>query len=257
MIGRWYDYQFKGLDNGMADEEPVQIWVLGENKWRGESGWPLKRAVDTQYYLRSGGNANTVWGDGSLGTEPPGTDERHDTYVYDPRDPLMSLMREDAQAAPVDQSPHDHRQDVLVYQTPPLEHDLELVGPVKLVLHAATDGPDTDWTAKLAVVFEDGLAINLTYGIMRAQHREGYDNPKLLEPGRAYDYEIKLNPIGCLFKKGQRIRLYVSSSDFPNFDRNHNNGRDYWSDSELRPARQSVFHDAARPSHLVLPVIPR
>ena len=101
------------------------------------------------------------------------------------------------------------------------------------------------------------MAVNLTYGIMRAQYREGFENPKLIEPNVPLEYTVKLNPTGILFKPGQRIRLYVSSSDFPNFDRNHNTGADFWSDSELRVAHQTVFHNAGRPSRLVLPVIPR
>jgi putative CocE/NonD family hydrolase len=192
-----------------------------------------------------------------LSIDPPTKDDVSDHFVYDPRDPVMSLMRADAQAAPVDQSPHDHRRDILVYQTPPLDEDIEITGPVSLKLWAATDCPDTDWTAKLAVVLADGLCVNLTYGIMRAQYRDGYEHPSLLEPDRAYEYTINLNPIGILFKKGQRIRLYVSSSDFPNFDRNHNTGCDYWSDTELRVAHQTVFHDPRMCSRLILPVIPR
>jgi putative CocE/NonD family hydrolase len=198
-----------------------------------------------------------VQGDGRLSRHPPGSDDRSDHFVYDPRDPVMSLMRADSQAAPVDQSPHDHRRDILVYQTPPLDEDIEVMGPVTLKLWAATNCPDTDWTAKLAVVLADGLCVNLTYGIMRARYRDGYDRPALLEPGKPCEYSMNLNPIGILFKRGQRIRLYVSSSDFPNFDRNHNTGRDYWSDAELRVARQTVFHDASMPSRLLLPVIPR
>jgi putative CocE/NonD family hydrolase len=256
MIARWYDYQLKGFDNGLEDEAPVQLFILGENRWRGEREWPLARTKHTEFFLHSGGSANTVMGDGVLTTGAPAA-EPVDRYTYDPRDPVMSLMRADSQAAPVDQSPHDHRRDILVYQTPPLEDDLEVTGPVSLRLWAATDGPDTDWTAKLAVVFEDGLCVNLTYGVMRAQYRNGYENPSLLEPGKPYEYSIKLNPTGILFRKGQRIRLYVSSSDFPNFDRNHNTGRDYWSDPELRVAHQTVFHDPAMPSRLILPVIPR
>jgi hypothetical protein len=168
----------------------------------------------------------------------------------------MSLMRADSQAAPVDQSPHDHRKDILVYDFPVFDSELEVTGPISLKLWAKTDGPDTDWTAKLAVVYEDGLSVNLTYGIMRAQYRNGYENPTLLEPGEVAEYTIKLNPIGCMFKPGQKLRLYVSSSDFPNFDRNHNTGKDYWSDAELRVAQQTIIHSADRPSHLVLPVIP-
>lgn len=256
MITRWYDYQFKGIDNGFEQEDPVQLFVLGENKWRGEKEWPLARTEYTSFYLRSGGSANTVWGDGLLSPESP-SGAPSDEYDYDPRDPAMSLMRADSQAAPVDQSPHDHRRDILFYETPPFESEVEMTGPVTLELWAKTDGRDTDWAVKLAVVFEDGFAMNLTYGMMRAQYRDGYENPMLLEPNRVYAYEIKLNPIGILFKPGQKLRLYVTSSDFPNFDRNHNTGNPYWSDTELRVAHQTVYHDAEHPSHLVLPMIPR
>lgn len=257
MIARWYDLHFKGIDDGISKEAPVQLFVIGANEWRGEHEWPLSRARPIPYYLASHGKANTIHGDGVLSTKPPGPSSWPDEYVYDPRDPVMSLMRADSQAAPVDQAPHDHRRDILVYQTPALEEDVEVIGPVTLTLWAATDGPDTDWTAKLALVQENGLAINLTYGILRARYRDGYDRPSLLEPGKPYEFAIALNPIAVRFKKGQRIRLYVASSDFPNFDRNHNTGADYWSDPVLRPARQTVFHDQAKPSRLILPVIPR
>jgi hypothetical protein len=257
MISRWYDFQLKGIDDGIGSEAPIQLFILGENVWRGEHEWPLARSRRLELFLRSGGSANTVRGDGLLSPSPPGIDEAPDRYVYDPRDPVMSLMRADAQAAPVDQSPHDHRRDILVYQTPPLEADLEVTGPITLRLWAASDGADTDWTAKLAVVFADGLCVNLTYGIMRARYRRGFEAPTLLEPGKPELYEIKLNPTAIRFKAGQRIRLYVSSSDFPNFDRNHNTGRDYWSDTELRTANQTVFHAGDMRSCLVLPAIPR
>lgn len=255
MIARWYDYQLKGIDDGIGSEAPVQLFVIGANRWRGEHEWPLTRAKPTAFHLHSHGRANTIHGDGVLKLSPPSAESPADRYVYDPKDPVMSLMREDAQAAPVDQAPHDKRADILVYQTQPLEQDLEVIGAPSLTLWAASDGLDTDWTAKLAVVLESGLCINLTYGILRARHRNGYETPSLIEPNRPYEYTIRLNPTAVRFKKGQRIRLYVSSSDFPNFDRNHNTGRDYWSDSELRVARQTVFHDAARPSRLILPVI--
>ena len=257
LIARWYDFDLKGVDNGMRNEDPVQLWVLGEDGWRGENEWPLARIEYTNFYLHSRGGANTIAGDGSLSLEPASGDQAGaDEYDYDPRDPVMSLMRADSQAAPVDQSPHDHRNDILVYDFPVFGSALEVTGPVSLKLWARTDGLDTDWTAKLAIVYENGLAVNLTYGIMRAQYRNGYQNPTLLEPGEVCEYTIRLNPIGCLFRPGQRLRLYVSSSDFPNFDRNHNTGKDYWSDAELRVAHQTVFHTADRPSHLVLPVIP-
>ena len=258
LIARWYDFDLKGADNGLADEAPVQMWVLGEDKWRGENEWPLARTEYTNFYLHSQGSANTVGGNGSLSVKAPAANEvGQDEYKYDPRDPVMSLMRADSQAAPVDQSPHDHRKDILVYDFPVFDSELEITGPISLKLWAKTDGPDTDWTAKLAVVYEDGLSVNLTYGIMRSQYRYGYENPTLLDPDEVPEYSIKLNPIGCMFKPGQKLRLYVSSSDFPNFDRNHNTGKDYWSDAELRVAQQTIFHSADRPSHLILPVIPR
>ena len=255
MITRWYDFHLKGIDDGIDSEAPVQLFVIGANKWRGEQEWPLSRARPTEFHLHSTGQANTVHGDGVLTRQAPSGTSRADSFTYDPRDPVISLMREDAQAAPVNQAPHDWRRDILVYQTPPLEQDIEVIGPISLTLWAATDGPDTDWTAKLAVVQESGLCFNLTYGILRAQHRNGYGTPSLIEPNRPYEYTIRLNPTAIRFRKGQRIRLYVSSSDFPNFDRNHNTGRDYWSDSELRVARQTVFHEPGMPSRLVLPVI--
>jgi len=256
LITRWYDFQFKGAANGLAEEDPVQLYTLGENRWRGEKEWPLARTCYTEFYLHSKGSANTVAGDGTLSTLPP-DDEPPDHYVYDPRDPVMSLMCADSQAAPVDQAPHDYRRDILFYETPPLLEEIELTGPVSLTLWAQTDAPDTDWTAKLAVVFEDGLAMNLTYGILRAHYREGYENPRPIKANVPLEYRVRLNPMGILLKPNQRLRLYVSSSDFPNFDRNHNTGKPFWSDTELSVAQQTIFHDAGCPSRLLLPVIPK
>ena len=169
----------------------------------------------------------------------------------------MSVMDIDAQPMPRDQKPLDGRQDVLVYQTAVFESPTRYVGPVVLELWAASDAPDTDWTAKLVLVNQDGLAVNLTYGIMRARYRGGFDREDLLEPGVPTRYTIKLNPVGIEIQPGQRLRLDISSSDFPNFDRNHNTGKDFWSDSELRVARQIVFHESAMPSRLLMPLVAR
>ena len=255
-VTRWYDYRFKGIDNGTESEPPVKLFIMGENRWRFEHEWPLASTQYTEFFLHSGGSANTVHGDGVLSISEP-EEESPDRYDYDPRDPVMSLMGIDAQAAPRDQSPLDGRGDILVYQTPPLHEDIEVTGPVVLKLWAASSAPDTDFTAKLIDVHPNGLAVNLTYGIMRARYREGYDNPSLIEPGQPYEYTIRLNPTGILFRQGHRIRLDVSSSDFPNFDRNHNTGADFWSDTELRVAHQTVFHNVEYPSRLILPLIPR
>ena len=256
LITRWYDWQFKQIDNGYAEEPPVRLFIVNENRWRLEHEWPLARAEYTDFFLHSDGAANTPAGNGSLSMDESGG-ETPDGYAYDPRDPVMSVMDIDAQAMPRDQAPLDGRRDVLVYQTPPLEQEIEITGPVVLKLFAASDAPDTDFTAKLVIVYEDGTAVNLTYGIVRARYRDGYDSPTLLEPGEPYEYTIRLNPVGVLIRPGQRLRLDISSSDFPNFDRNHNTGADFWSDAELRTARQTVFHDRERPSRLILPVIPR
>ncbi len=255
-VSRWYDYTFKGIDNGLAEEPPVKLFIMGENRWHFEHEWSLARTRGTDFYLDSGGSANTPNGDGTLSLKRVGGG-LPDEYDYDSKDPVMSLMDLDAQAAVRDQSPVARRRDILVYQTPPLHEGIEVTGPVVLKLWAASSAPDTEFTAKLIDVYPDGLAVNVTSGIVRARYRDGYDTPSLIEPGRVYEYLINLNPTGIVFLRGHRIRLDVSSSDFPNFDRNHNTGADFWSDAELRVAHQTVFHDKTRPSRLVLPVIPR
>ena len=255
MIARWYDHHYKGVDNGYADEAPVKLFLMGANHWRHEREWPLARTQYSDFFLHSGGSANTPRGNGVLSPQAPGQ-EPPDHYDYDPQDPLMSQMGLDAQAAPRSQAPLDGRTDNLVYQTEPLEQELEVTGPVELILWASSNAPDTDFAAKLIDVHPDGLAVNLSYAILRARYRDGYDSPRLLEPGKPYELRLKLNPTGILFKKGHRIRLDIASSDFPNFDRNHNTGKDFWSDTEFRIAHQTIFHDSDKPSRLILPVIP-
>lgn len=253
-VTRWYDYQFKEYDNGVESEPPIRLFVINANTWRYETGWPLPGTRFTEFHLHSRGNARTPDGDGTLSrAEPAG--EPPDTFDYDPRRPVPSLMAEDAQAAPRDQSILDDRADILVYQTDPIEAELEVIGPVTLKLWAASSAPETDFTAKLVDVRPDGLAYNLCYGIVRSSYRDSYDDPRPIEPGKPYEYTIRMMPTGVLFRQGHRIRLDISSSDFPNFDRNHNTGRNFWSDSELRTAHQTVFHDHSRPSRLILPVV--
>ena len=255
LIVRWYDHQLKGINNGLADEKPVQLFVLNRNEWVGADEWPLPETQYTDLYIQSNGNANTVHGDGTLSfNEQPGVATDH--FTYDPRDPVMSLMHQNSQSIPMDQAPNDHRQDVLVYETGPMKEELDVIGPIRLKLWASTDAPETDFTAKLAIVHEDGLCVNLTYGIIRTAYRDGFDRTAYTEPSTPYEYDIKLNPIGCRFLKGQRIRLYISSSDFPNFDRNHNTGNPYHTDTELRIAHQTIHHTPDMPSRLILPIIP-
>ncbi|MSP48193.1 MAG: CocE/NonD family hydrolase [Alphaproteobacteria bacterium] len=252
-LTRYFDRELKGIANGLEREPPVSLFVLNDNVWRHEREWPLARTRYTDFFLGSAGKANTPAGDGALLAEPKPSDP--DRYDYDPADPVMSLMGLDAQAAPCDQAILGRRRDVLVYQTPPLDRDLLVIGPVVCHLWAASDAPDTDFAAKLIEVGADGIAQNLCYGIMRARYRQGFDKQVLLDAGTPQEYVIPMMQVGIRFKKGSRIRLDIASSDFPNFDRNHNTGRDYWSDPELRVAHQTVFHDPRYPSRIVLPVI--
>ena len=248
-IVRWYDHALKGVDNGVAGEPPVKLFVLNENRWRFVDRWP-PAGGRTELYLHSHGAANTPRGDGVLSAREP-DDEPPDRYVYDPRDPVMSTATWSTRA--VDQSVYDHRHDVLVYTTAPLERAMVLIGDVACVVWVASDAPETDFTAKLVEVRPDGRAIGLSTGILRTRYLDGYDSEVRLEPGEAYEMTIEMSPIGIRFEVGSRIRLDISSSDFPNFDRNHNTGGPFWQDNELRPAVQTVFHDRVRASRLLLP----
>ncbi len=259
---RFYDYWLKGERNGLDDEPPVRIFVMGENVWRDENEWPLARAQNLPYYLHSGGHANSLRGDGVLSVDTP-TSEPPDYYLYDPRDPVPTrggpLCCYPA-ALPIgafDQRDVEERADVLVYNTAPLARDLEVTGPILVTLFAASSAPDTDFTAKLVDVFPDGYARNLTDGIIRARYRTSRERPTLLEPGRVDEYTIDLWATSNLFKAGHRIRLEISSSNFPRFDRNPNTGHAFGQDAELRPALQTILHDADHPSRVVLPVVPR
>ena len=259
---RWFNQWLKGEDTGMLDEPPVRIFVMGDDVWRDENEWPLARAQTTSYYLHSGGNANTLHGDGSLSPEAPG-DEAPDVFLYNPANPVPTRGGQlccnpyFASSGAFDQNEIEARSDVLVYSTPTLERDVEVTGPITVTLWAATSATDTDFTAKLVDVCEDGCARNLTDGIIRARYRESMSDPSLVEPGRAYCYTIDLWATSNVFKAGHKIRLEVSSSNFPRFDRNTNTGGVIAEDTELKPAVQTILHDAAHPSHVSLPIVPR
>jgi putative CocE/NonD family hydrolase len=235
---------------------------MGENVWRDEEAWPLARAEESAFFLASGGNANSRAGDGALVPEPQGN-QRPDVFLYDPFHPVPTdggqLCCYPPQLPPgaYDQRPVEMRADVLVYQTPPLRQDVEVTGPVRLHLWAATTAPDTDFTAKLVDIWPDGYARNLTDGIVRARFRQGTDIPRPISPGEIYEYTIDLWATSNLFRRGHRIGLEVSSSNFPRFDRNLNTGHALGADAEMRPAVQTIFHDRDRPSRLLLPIVPR
>lgn len=257
---RWFDYWLKGVNNGIMDEPPVRIFVMGDNTWRSENEWPLARTQYTKFYLNSGGQANSLKGNGVLNTEPP-TNEKTDTFKYDPRDPVPtkggSILTLTRLAGAMDQREVEERQDVLVYTTSPLEQDIEVTGPIVVVLFAASSAKDTDFTAKLVDVWPDGKAYILTDGIVRARYRDSDLKQSLIEPGKVYQYTIDLFATSNVFKVGHRIRVDISSSNFPRYDRNPNTGHPIGQDAELEIAVQTIFHDKERPSHIVLPIIPR
>ncbi len=259
---RFFDYWLKGMDDGLSAEPPVRLFVMGEDVWRSENEWPLARAVETEFFLSSGGNANSIAGDGTLAHEAPG-DDRPDVFLYDPFHPVPTVGGQlccypaTLDPGAFDQRPVEARSDVLVYTTPPLEEDTEVTGPVRLHLWAATSAPDTDFTGKLVDIYPDGYARNLTDGIIRARYRQGTDAPRPITPGEVYEYEINLWATSNLFRKGHRIGLEVSSSNFPRFDRNLNTGHELGADAEMLPAMQTIFHDREHPSRLVLPIVPR
>lgn len=256
---KWFEYWLKGKETGIEDWPAYYFFVMGENRWRGENEWPLKRTQFTDYYLHSGGKANSAKGDGTLSTNAP-AGEKPDEFSYDGDDAVPTVGGNNlvgAAAGPYDQTKVAEREDVLVYSTPPLEQDVEVTGPVKLILHAASSARDTDFTAKLVDVHPDGKSYNLCDGIIRARYRSGLAKESFLVPGKPEQFEIDLWVTSNLFKKGHRIRVEVSSSNFPRFDRNPNSGKPFGTDTELLTAKQTIYHDAQHASRLVLPVIPR
>ncbi len=249
---RWFDRWLKDERNGVDEEAPVRIFVQGLNRWRDEAAWPLARARSTNLYLRA---------QHALSWQAPGQAENEDAYVYDPRDPCPScggslLMPAIYRRGPVDQSPILSRSDVLAYTSGALESNLEVTGPITVVLFAASDARDTDWMVKLCDVHADGRTLNVTDGVLRASYRESEVQRRLLEPGAVVRYEIALQPTSMLFRAGHRLRVLITSSDFPRYDRNPNTGELGIEARAFVTARQRIFHDSARASHLKLPVIP-
>ena len=256
---RFFDEVLKGERSGVFDHAG-RVFVLGEN-WRDVDGWPPTGTVETSYYLHSGGRANSAYGDGLLSLDAP-ADERADVYLYDPLMPSLSYGGHSccaeaiAPMGPADQEPYEASKGVLVYTTEPLQHDLVLLGDAAVDLYASSTALDTDFTARLCVVDRDGTSTNLKEGIIRARFRDSFAEPLLLEPGEVYRFSIRLGPIAARLEAGQRIRLDVASSDFPQWDRNLNTGGPLGLEpaSAAVVATQAVFHDSARPSRLRLPV---
>ena len=289
---RWFDSQLKGMDNGVMEEAPVKIFVMGVNQWRFENEWPLSRTDYQDFYLHSTGTANfpgkdrkvpgkdlkvpgkdrkvpgrdrkvpsrdrkvpgrdrsTLHGNGLMSTKLPGK-ESSDHFIYDPEDPVPTI----GTMGPYDMRQVEERADVLVYTTPPLKKDLEVTGPVKAVVFASSSAVNTDFTAKLVDVYPDGRAIRSCEGIIRADHRDPDLPPSPIVPGEVYEYTIDLWATSNVFLEGHQLRVEISSSNFPRFDRNLNTGNFFATDTSIVKAEQSIYYGPEYPSRMILPVI--
>ncbi|MEH7096052.1 CocE/NonD family hydrolase [Neobacillus vireti] len=255
----WFNHWLLGIENKVITEAPVKIFVMGINRWRDEMAWPLERTQYTNLYLHSKGHANTKQGDGHLSVIKP-EDEHMDTFTYDPKDPVPTkgggtLFAGPLTMGPFDQGEIEEREDVLVYSTEPLTEAVEVTGPVKVKLWAATDAKDTDFTAKLIDTAPDGKAINLAEGIVNAKYRNGY-YPEQELTGEVAEYEIDLWATSNVFLLGHRITLEISSSSFPQYLPNPNTGGSLIESNRTIKAKQTIYHNKQYPSHIILPIIP-
>ncbi|MEV5713016.1 CocE/NonD family hydrolase [Amycolatopsis mediterranei] len=260
---KFFDYWVKGDTTALDGVAPVKIFVMGIDQWRDEQDWPLPDTTWTDFHLTSAGHANTAGGDGVLTTEPAAV-AGHDTYLYDPRRPVPTaggacLPMTPGFGGPVDQRTVAGREDVLCFAGPVLEEPVEVTGPVTVKLFVSSSTVDTDFTAKLVDVFPDGKAINLCDGILRARYRNGLAAEELMDPGTVCEITVDLTATSNVFLPGHRIRLDVSSSNFPRYDRNTNTGGVIARETEAQmvPAINRIHHGPSHPSRLVLPIIDR
>lgn len=257
----FYDRYLRDEGNDWEERPPLELFVLGRNEWRGESEWPLPGTELTQFFLRSGGR---------LDRDVPRSDEPADRYSYDPEDPVPTiggvnsvLTMTQGAAVPIRPGPWDQRvlearDDVLSYTSDELDRDLEVIGPVEMVLFAASSAKDTDFFVRVCDVYPDGRSIFLTEGLLRARYRNSHegDSTELLEPGEVAEYRIRCYPMANVFEKGHRVRVDVTSSSFPRFSRNLNTGEDVGTGTRIEVAQQTVLHTDVYPSHVLLPVLP-
>jgi uncharacterized protein len=261
VILRWYDSLLKGIVNGLDHEKPVKIFVMGQNDWREEDDWPLERAKATRYYLHSTTPANGLEGGGLLSTVAP-AEEKPEQLVYDPNAAVPTLGGPlccgplPTGVGPEDQRPAEARADVLVFSLPAFTQNTEVTGPVLLDLYVSSSAVDTDFTGKLVDVWPDGFAQNLTEGILRLRYRNSQEKPELGNPGDVYHIRLDLWATSNVFLPGHKLRLEVSSSNFPRFDRNLNTGEDQARGTHMVKATNVIYHDKSRPSALILPIVP-
>jgi putative CocE/NonD family hydrolase len=244
---RWFDYWLKDIANGIMEEPPIRLFVMGENEWRDEKEWPLSRAESTSFYLHSDGSANSLWGDGSLTLDKP-EEEKSDRFIYDPSNPVTDYFFEEP--GPRDLRSIEVRNDVLVYTSDPLKKDMEVTGPIKAQIFVSSSAKDTDFVVKVSDVHPNGYSQNITpslSGVIRARYRDSESESSLLTPGHIYNLDISLMFTSHVF----------NSSYFPLIDRNPNTGHPFGTDVEWKRAEQTIFHDERHPSRIILPVIPR
>jgi putative CocE/NonD family hydrolase len=257
----WYDFLFKDIRNEFATDKPVKLFVMGANEYRQEDDWPPPQGQRTKYFLHSGGKANSLRGDGSLSTVGPKS-EPADAYSYNPGNPVPTVggpLCCDAnhmEPGPRDQRSVENRDDVLVFSTGPLARDLEVTGPVTADLFIKSSAVDTDFTAKLVDVAPDGFAQDLTEGILRMRYNSSPEHAALINPGQIYEISIDLWATSNVFLRGHSLRLEISSSNFPRFDRNLNTGEEIKFARTFVVATNTILHDTQHPSALVLPVMP-
>jgi len=249
---RFFDHHLRGRDVGLTGEPPLRLFTMGVNAWRWEHEWPLARTAFTPLYLAA---------HGGLAAEPP-TSAGSGTFTYDPANPVMtiggnhSLVHPSISVGPHDQRSVEARADVLVYTGPVLDAPLDMTGPVSAVLHVSSSAPDTDFTARLVDVHPDGRAINLCEGVLRARYRESIEREALMRPGEVYQLTIDLGPTSNVFLQGHRVRLDISSSNFPRIDRNLNTGGRIGFETTWQLAHNTIHASPGHPSRLILPVIP-
>jgi len=258
-LQQFFDYWLKAIDNDFSKTPRVEIFTIGDNKWRFENEWPPAKVKYTKYYLHSNGCANTLNGDGLLDRNEPG-DEPTDSYVYDPNDPVAISLKMDLWSIAKElksRTSVEKREDVLVYATPKLKKDLEITGPITVTLFAASSVRDTDFTAALVDVFPDGYAHMIQQGITRARYRDSASKASLIKPAKVYEYTIDLCATSYVVKEEHTIRVEICSSDFDRWDRNPNTGNEFGLDAETIKASQTIFHDREHSSNITLPIIPR
>ena len=257
----WFDYWLKGQENGVKSKLPrVQYFTMGSNKWQQSETWPPKEAVATPFYLNSNGKANSRNGNGALTLLVPKTD-MPDQFSYDPANPVNSFggnvccIGNAIQGGSLDQQTMELREDILVYSTPPLTEDVEITGFIESVLFVSSDAKDTDFTLKLIDVYPDGKAYNLDETIQRVRYREGYDKEVFMEKDKVYEVKLSALSTSNFFPKGHQIRIEISSSNFPRFDRNLNTGGNNYDEKVGVIAKNKVHHSTKYPSRIILPMI--